>query len=228
MQRKTSFLIFILMFVAAAAAAALHPTNKLSDQSGVVELETMIPEQFGSWHKVAQASNQIIDPQQAQTIARIYSQTLSRTYMNEQGYRIMLSIAYGDDQRDSVQLHYPEVCYPAQGFRLSQKRRGMLDTALGNIKVTRLLTSLGPRKEPVTYWATVGNEVVQGGVDKKLTEMQYGLRGIIPDGLLFRVSSIDSDSERAFAAQQKFVNDLLGDIDPNSRLRLSGLSLNEG
>jgi EpsI family protein len=39
-------------------------------------------------------------------------------YVNASGYRIMLSLAYGSDQRGALQAHKPEVRYPAQGFTL--------------------------------------------------------------------------------------------------------------
>ena len=105
----------------------------------------------------------------------------------------MLALAYGKDQRDAMQVHYPEVCYPAQGFALQEKQIGTLATERGAIPVTRILTNLGQRIEPVTYWTTVGDRVVQTGLQKKLAEMSYGLSGKIPDGMLIRVSSIDTE-----------------------------------
>ena len=60
-------------------------------------------------------------------INKIYNQTLTRTYINPRGDRIMLSIAYGRDQSDALQMHKPELCYPAQGFRLLNNQRGTLD-----------------------------------------------------------------------------------------------------
>ena len=106
----------------------------------------------------------MVDPQQQELIDKIYTQTLSRTYVNPSGYRIMLAIAYGDDQRDAMQLHYPEVCYPAQGFSLKGKEKGTVATENGIIPVTRILTNLGQRNEPVTYWTTVGDQVFRGGI----------------------------------------------------------------
>ena len=78
----------------------------------------------------------------------------------------MLAIAYGDDQRDSMQMHYPEICYPAQGFSLQAKQQGTLQPQMESIPVTRILTNLGRRNEPVTYWTTVGDKVFQGGIRK--------------------------------------------------------------
>jgi EpsI family protein len=135
----------------------------------------------------------------------------------------MLSLAYGSDQRGDLQAHKPEVCYPAQGFTLHANEPGNLSTAFGAIPVRRLSTSMGPRKEPVTYWFTVGDRVVEGTIYKRLVEMRYGLTGQIPDGLLFRVSSIDADPARAYVVHEKFVNQMLEAIPAEDRQRLSGL-----
>ena len=35
-------------------------------------------------------------------------------------------MAYGDDQRGGLQAHRPEVCYPAQGFKLGKVEDGTL------------------------------------------------------------------------------------------------------
>lgn len=215
------------MLAASGLALALRPTQKIAGQGPVIDLEVIIPRTFGEWSEEQQKSVQIVDPQQQEMIDKIYTQTLSRTYINSRGYRIMLAIAYGDDQRDAMQTHYPEVCYPAQGFSLQNKQSGMLTTANGSIPVTRILTSIGPRNEPVTYWTTVGDRVVQSGIQKKLAEMSYGLNGKIPDGLLIRVSSIDLDAANAYEIQTQFADQMLGALTPEFRKKLNGnLQLN--
>ena len=210
------------MLVASGLTLALHPTHKFSEQSADMDLEKMIPHTFGEWREEENKSVQIVDPQQKEMIDKIYTQTLSRTYVNANGYRIMLSMAYGDDQRDGMTMHYPEVCYPAQGFVLKDKENSTLVTSNGSIPVTRLLTSLGQRNEPVTYWTIVGNLVFRGGTQKKLAEMQYGLDGKIPDGMLIRVSSIDAETVKAFEIQARFVDQMLVSLTPEYRQKLSG------
>src|SRR5690242_6550983 len=147
--------LLMLMLAASGLALALRPSQKIAADSRSVDLETMIPRTFGEWRAEPQNSLQMVDPQQQQMIAKIYTQTLNRTYVNKSGYRIMLAIAYGEDQRDAMQVHYPEICYPAQGFVLHEKQAATLPTKAGPIPITRILTSLGPRSEPVTYWTTV-------------------------------------------------------------------------
>jgi EpsI family protein len=217
-----NFIMLVFMLVASSLTLALHPTHKISEQGPVIDLETMIPRTFDEWREEQSRSVQIVDPQQKEMIDKIYTQTLSRTYVNTAGYRIMLSMAYGDDQRDGMQMHYPEVCYPAQGFVLEDRQNGTLVTVNGLIPATRILTSLGQRIEPVTYWTIVGDQVFQGSFQKKLAEMRYGLGGKIPDGMLIRVSSIDNKTSNAYEMQSQFANQMLNALKPEYRQKLNG------
>lgn len=217
-----NFILLASMLAASGLVLALRPTQKIAGQGPAIDLEVIIPRSFGAWQEAQQNSVQIVDPQQQEMIEKIYTQTLSRTYINNQGYRIMLAIAYGDDQRDAMQTHYPEVCYPAQGFELQNKQSGTLTTANGPIQVTRILTNLGPRHEPVTYWTTIGDRVVRSGIQKKLAEMTYGLNGKIPDGMLIRMSSIDIDAAKAYEMQTQFADQMLSALTPEYRAKLNG------
>ena len=210
------------MLAASGLTLALDPTDKIAEKMPAIDLSTMIPHTFGEWREDEYKSVQIIDPQQKEMIDKIYTQTLSRTYVSTNGYRIMLSIAYGDDQRDGMAMHYPEVCYPAQGFVLQDKKTGVLTTSSGPIPVTRILTNLGQRNEPVTYWTMIGDLVVQGSIQKKLAEMRYGLNGKIPDGMLIRVSSIDAKTSNAYEMQTQFVDQMLVSLAPQHRVKLRG------
>ncbi|NWG38768.1 MAG: EpsI family protein [Hydrogenophilaceae bacterium] len=217
-------IIGLLMLAAAGLAYALTPRERVADQGPKINLETMIPKQFGQWKLDETVLPLITDPKQQALINKIYNQTLSRTYMNEQGERIMLSIAYGGDQSDDMAVHKPEVCYPAQGFQLLKNTRGNLQTSGGPIPVKRLVATHGPRIEPITYWITLGDEVPDGGLKWKLAQLKYGLTGKIPDGLLFRVSSIQPDDHAAYDLQGRFVNDLLQAIPKEHRTRLAGMA----
>lgn len=214
-----------LMLVAALGAWALIPTHKLVDQLGKLDLETAIPKEFGDWVMDTRMQGGVVNPQQAEVLNKIYSQTLSRTYFNRRtGEYVMLSIAYGEDQRDNMQAHLPEVCYPAQGFQLKSSRAGKLALPGGEIPVKRIETWAGQRYEPVSYWIMVGERNVLGGsLNKKIAEMAYSLQGKIPDGLLFRVSSISRDSAAAFAVQDTFLAAIVSAIPENVRSRFSGI-----
>jgi len=220
---KRSILALILMLLAAALAPAMTPTRKLAVIAGRLNLETAVPKTFGPWQVEPVTRSLVVNPQQVELLKQLYSQILTRTYVNANGARIMLSIAYGEDQRDGLQVHHPEVCYPSQGFRLLSNTEGVLSLPMGVLPVRRLETVLGDQRyEPVTYWTMVGDKALLSGVDKKLAELRYGLKGEIADGLLFRVSSINRDSAAAFALQDAFVTDLLAAVKPVDLPRLSG------
>ena len=219
----TAITLTALMCAASVAGYAARPSAKAADKGQAVSLESIVPKSFGEWRELPEQTAQVVNPQTRELLDKLYSQILTRTYVNKDGYRIMLSMAYGDDQRGGLQAHRPEVCYPAQGFKLGTVKDGALDTAYGAIDVRRITTSLGNRNEPVTYWLTVGDQVIKSAFEKRVAQVKLGLTGQIPDGLLFRVSSIDADDNRGFAIQQKFTADLMSAVPAPARKQLSGL-----
>jgi EpsI family protein len=213
-----------LMLTTSALTFWMQPRKSLADTRPAVDLASMVPAAFGEWVELPNATAEIIDPQQQQSLEKLYSQTLSRTYANRQGYRVMLSLVYGKTQRGNQQLHHPEICYPAQGFQVLSNRTAQLETPYGVIPVRRLETRLSAaRVEPVTYWALVGEQVVLGSVRRKLVEMRHGVRGYTVDGLLFRVSSVDIVATHAFDQHHHFVSQLLEALSRSDRHRLAGL-----
>jgi EpsI family protein len=221
--KSTALIMAALMCGATVAGFAARPSTKVADRGNAIKLETAVPKDFGEWRELPDQQAQVVNPQTRELLNTIYDQILSRTYVNKEGYRIMLSMAYGGDQRGGLQAHRPEVCYPAQGFKLGKVEEGTLPTSFGTIDVRRLTTELGSRSEPVTYWLTVGDQVIRNTFDKRVAQIRLGLTGQIPDGLLFRVSSIDSDTTRAFAMQQKFAADMMAAVPVETRRQLSGL-----
>ena len=189
-----------------------------------IVLEQAVPQQFGDWRLEPSQAVLVVNPQTQQLLDKLYGQVLTRTYVNPQGYRIMLSLAYGSHQRGALQAHKPEVCYPAQGFSLLHSESTEIGTPFGAIPGRRMNTQLGNRIEPVTYWFTLGEQTVRSRFEQRMAEIRTTLTGQIPDGLLFRVSSIDANTKRAYGEHDRFVNDLLAAVALSDRVRLSGLS----
>ncbi len=222
-ELRRGVLVLLLALAAAGLAWQLTPTTRMATLHGDFQLEQAVPQQFGDWRQDNAVLAGVVNPQQEAQLKQLYSQILTRTYSNSRGQRIMLSIAYGNDQRDSMQMHYPEVCYPAQGFQLKSSQPVQLQLGGLSLPARRLETVYAnQRYEPVTYWTVIGDTVVRGGVDKKLAEMRYGFKGLIPDGLLFRVSSIDRDSAQGFALQQEFLVEMAAGLTGQARARLIG------
>src|SRR5262249_52965046 len=128
-----------------------------------------------------------------EALEKIYSQTLTRTYLDSRGRRVMLSVAYGGNQSRATQVHKPEVCYPMQGFTIASMAPAVVDAAALRIPVMRLVAVRGMRVEPITYWIAVGDVVVRGALEQNLARLKYGLTGTVPDGILVRVSTISRE-----------------------------------
>jgi len=219
----TSIAICLLMITAMALAMMLKPQRRMADQLPELHLSKSIPQQFAGWH----IDQHIIPISQSADVQakldELYSETLARTYVNAQGQRMMLSIAYGADQSgDGNQVHRPEFCYTAQGFQLISNMVGSLATQYGELPVRRLLAVQGSRNEPITYWVTVGDKATLPGIQRKLNQLAYGLTGTVPDGMLVRVSSIDSNSHHAYQLQEAFIRDLLQAMPMQDRARVAG------
>ncbi|MFO1338064.1 MAG: EpsI family protein [Burkholderiaceae bacterium] len=204
---------------------ALVPRRRMADRRAAFKLEDAVPRQFAGWSWDPRGGGVVVNPQTEALLKRLYTETLERTYARGPGERVMLSIAYGADQSDvSLQMHYPEVCYPAQGFQLVSERTDRLDLAPGQIPVRRLVTQYGQiRHEPVTYWTVIGDHLTLGVLDKRLTEIRHGLQGEIVDGMLVRISSISRDDHSAFSLQDQFARDLVAALSPAARARLAPL-----
>ncbi|BCL74671.1 hypothetical protein JHS3_04070 [Jeongeupia sp. HS-3] len=220
-QLWLAWLMAALMIAAAVAAAQLRPTQALRSLPKQW-LAQAVPAQFGDWQIDASIAPVAPDPTVQAAVDKIYTDVLSRTYVNSSGERMMLLIAYGQRQNDSLRVHQPEGCYGGQGFVLGPPQFTQVDVAGGTLPVRRLVASQGLRIEPITYWMTVGNDLVLTGWAAKRAQLKSGLRGYLPDGLLFRVSSIDADTDAAYRAQQDFLNQLLRATPQSARAILTG------
>lgn len=210
------------MIFAAWAGFTLTPTKHITEAK--INLEKLIPLEFNHWQIDPTITPLEVSPEVKANLSKVYNETLSRTYVNEKGERVMLSIAYGGDQSKSLQVHKPETCYTAQGFNVTKIGDSPFTFDNLQIKARRLLATQGNRYEPITYWIRVGNTTVYGGLGQMINRYKLGLKGYVPDGLLFRVSSIDSDNKQAFQTQAEFINDLLQSLEPSSRSKLIGVA----
>lgn len=217
-------LIGFFMLLAAGVAVALTPKVKVADQGPGIDLESMLPKRFGEWEIDGSVVPVQVSPDVQANLDKIYSQTLSRTYLNPRGQRVMLSIAYGGTQNREMQVHRPEVCYPAQGFSVLSKEKGVLNTSFGNLPVMHLVAKQGARIEPITYWVRFGDSLVRGNLEQGFARLKYGLSGLVVDAMLVRVSTISSDPSAAYQIQDQFVRELLQAVPDDQRQQLIGKS----
>jgi len=222
-QRRKAIVFLAATLAASAAAVAMVPRASMDEMTDAQPLDALFPTAFGPWH-VDPSVIPIEPPAEVRkTVAETYDQTLSRTYVNPRGYRIMLSVAYGGRRNQGMDLHRPEICYPAQGFAVRREtRETAFEFERQPLQVKRLVAGTGNRNEPITYWLVIGRSVASFGYGHRLALLKYGLTGHVPDGLLVRVSSIDDDEPQAFEQQDAFLRDMLAALSPDFRRRILG------
>ena len=216
-----TLLISIAMFLSIGLAWAISPHTMLAKERGPIDLKTVVPKQFGDWREEDTAS-QIINPELQAALNKVYNQTLSRTYINSKGEGIMLSIAYGGDQEDNLQVHIPQGCYRGQGFAVGNVTQHKMATPYGVIPVSRMVATMGNRVEPVTYWIVIGDKTTDTLWSVKRAKLDYALKGIVPDGMLVRVSTITPDADKAYSLEQQFTAAMLTAIPSQERHRFIG------
>lgn len=217
-----NLVIGIAMLVSAASAAVLTPKANQNSDLRQVKLPQLFPEKFLDWKVDGTVVPLKIDPRLERMLEATYSETLSRTYVNSLGERIMLSVAYGGSQSKNLQVHRPEVCYSAQGFEVKEKKADIVDLRGVRLPVTRLIAKQDRRIEPITYWIRVGNEVARDRFDQMFARYKYGLIGKIPDGVLIRVSSLTDSDVAGYESQDKFIQDIFSAMTASGRSFLFG------
>ena len=218
---RRAFLIGAGCLASAAGAAVLRPRAHMS-LIGNLKLETAIPDHFAGWSRFE--SNQIVTPESDNSLSRqLYSQSVARLYARGENAFAMLLIAYGDTQSDTLQLHRPEVCYPAFGLEITDNRPVQIAlTPKLHIPGRDLVALNAERQEYITYWTRIGQALPISGGEQRAAKLHNALAGIIPDGVLVRVSTLADDPARAFASNQQFIVDLLRAVRPAVRRVLTG------
>jgi EpsI family protein len=223
MGRSTNLILScVAMLGAAVLAYVMTPHRLMARTHDVFDVDAHFPKAFGDWSPVPGV--QAIKPPPDGLEAQIYNQETSRAYVDKEGHVVMLVVAYGESQSDRLQLHHPEICYTAQGFRVTRPVTSRFEwsSSAPPIDVTRLVASREGRIEPISYWMRVGYDVSNTNWGRQFLKLQYGLRGWIPDGALFRVSTVGLPEKTGFSVEDKFIRDLLNAVGPDTRTFVVG------
>jgi EpsI family protein len=219
MARSTNILLAcVAMLGAMLLAVEMTPHQLMARTHDVFNINQHLPTEFGDW-KPVEGLNVVTPPSADSLEATLYNQEASRGFVDPDGHVVMLMVAYGESQSDRLQLHHPEVCYTAQGFRVSRTSSVKVDysPSAPPLNVTRLVAAREERVEPISYWMRVGYDNSNSNWARQALKLGYGLRGWVPDGALFRVSTIGLPAELSFKIQDKFIHDLLNSVDPGTR-----------
>ena len=217
-RRINILLAMVAILAAAVAAHAMVPHQHLGKAPTQDQLEAMIPKSFGQW--TYEPSVRLVEPPDGDALSKqIYNAELARGYRDSAGHLVMLIIAYGASQSDRLQLHRPEICYSAQGFRVSKPESHTIDLGgdLQTLPTRRLVAQREDRIEPITYWMRLGDTVAIGPVERQVLKVEYGLRGYITDGALVRISTLGLPPDQAYEVQKTFIREFLQAVPPETR-----------
>lgn len=222
-MNRRSLVFAGLSACALGASAALRPSKRAAETLEKIDLEAQVPKAFAGWIQDTSIVPVLPNPEIQAKLDAIYTQVLARTYRRDDGVRILFTIAYGADQAtDATSVHRPEFCYSAQGFAVRPIGDSFIQLGSKRLEVRRLEGRLGQRYEPITYWVTLNDRSVLPGVSRKIEQLRLGLGGIIPDGMLVRISTINIELQHAVEIHDRFALDLESAINTNIRDRYFG------
>ena len=199
--------------VAGAAGVALTPRRR-AVLLGSAKLSDVLPRAVGPW-SVAQGVDAILPDSQP---ADFYDQVATRDFAADGLPPIMLLTAYGAAQRGLIRVHRPEVCYESAGFILENPRDYVVPLGAGQaIPARTFIADRQDRREQVLFWIRVGQSLSLQTREQKLAMLERGLEGVIPDGVLVRVSTLWPDATQGLRALTAFSQALV--VGAPARLR---------
>lgn len=219
---RRDLLIGSACLAGAGAAYALVPRHHVSLLRGLT-VDKTVPHAFGEW--ASQDVTDLVAPKIEGSLAsRLYGETVGRVYRRDQGgAEIMMLLAYGDTQSDDLQLHRPEICYPAFGFAISQS--AVTDVALApkvSLPSRRLVADAPDRRETIIYWSRLGEYLPLDRKQQQIDRLRTAMKGDIADGLLARFSVLGADPAAAIGVLERFIPGLVRAVAAEHRDVLIG------
>jgi EpsI family protein len=206
--------------VAAGGAYARMPRDPLM-LIGKDQLDKIVPLKIDNW--MYETASGLVLPPPDQLARLLYDQQVARSYTSPDQLPVMLLLAYGSSQGGMLQIHRPEICYPASGFHLSETQVTSIPLAANRAVASRsFVASSDTRVEQVLYWTRIGELVPTSWAGQRLAVVRANLHGQIPDGLLVRLSTVSNDADQAQATLKKFARAMLEAMPKASRHMLIG------
>jgi EpsI family protein len=227
MTSRRDLLIGGACLAGAGAAYALIPRHRVS-LLGATTVASIVPYKLPDW--TSRDVSDLVAPKEEDSLAaRIYGETVGRVYQQAStGAEVMMLLAHGDTQSDDLQLHRPEVCYPAFGFAIHENQEVAIPLNQGVAIPGRNLVAVAPdRRETILYWSRLGEFFPTSRSQQHLDRMRTAMKGIVADGILARFSVEAVEPTEATAIMRRFVPSLIRAIAPAHRSALIGTAMSQ-
>jgi EpsI family protein len=205
------------MLAAAATASLLRPARTV-ERLLPGAMSATVPLSIGGYRYASSTGLIVADKGSA---SATYDQVLTRIYVAPDAPAIMMLIAYGGAQDTGLALHRPEACYPSAGYRLGERAESDLSGVPGAAAVA-LTAARGDQVEQIYYWTRIGRRFPASSVQQKLAVFAANVRGVLPDGVLVRLSVRSTDRAAAITQMRAFNEALLGAVGSAGRRLLLG------
>lgn len=216
---RRAFLIGGAFLGTAGLAAALEPRGHI-DLLGARKLEDVIPTRVGPWAFASKSG--LVVPPSDQLSDQLYSQLLTRVYTAPDMPDIMLLVAQSGSQTGVLQVHRPEVCYPASGYKLSDSSPVDLPLGKANVRTMGFTASADSRVEQLIYWTRVGMDLPSTWAEQRWSVARANLQGNLPDAVLVRLSTLSPDRNASFDVLQRFATSLVTSLPSKARAFVVG------
>jgi len=218
----------ILIGAACVATAALTyglaPRRRVS-LMGRRLLDQIIPRSFANW--TSRDTTDLVAPTEPDSLAsRLYGVTIGRVYQQApDAPGVMMLLAHGDSQTDDLQVHRPEICYPAFGFAISDNHATELALpGSASVPARSMVAQGGGRRETILYWTRLGEFLPQDRKQQQLDRMRTAMKGVVADGILARFSVAGPDAAYSLALARTCAAALVRAMAPGDRAALIGSS----
>jgi len=191
MIARRDFLVGGACVAAAGAAYGLKPRHEVKLLPAKENLTDLVPMELPGWTGL-EVGDPLALNQEGTLSARLYNQTVTRLYRRaETGAQVMMLLAYGARQSDDLQLHRPEICYPAFGYTLIKNQPTQVPLAdRTTVPARRLVVTAGRVPAAGRLAAT------RGALPQRLPRLGSGWRALPVQHLGGRRSQRLEDEQR--------------------------------
>jgi EpsI family protein len=165
-----------------------------------------IPAKVGGW--TAEKSSEVVLAAPDETSDKLYQNLETRIYTGDALPAIMFLCAYSNVQKNDVQVHRPEVCYPASGYPITKNVAEKITVGKQDINARFLIADRGGPQEMILYWTRVGASFPIDWQSQRIEMAKANLSGTVPDGVLLRVSTIMNEERHAKKLLLQFIEQL--------------------